>query len=140
MKYHHHEYVSRDPRIQDPAGTGIDRPDDPPDEVDVLIVGAGPAGMIAAAQLSQFPGVTTRIVDRRASRLEVGLAERAGAAVEQGRARALEGQGGRRVGPAQAVVADRDPGVVAVALAQELEAGRVGLEGDHPRVAVVEDR
>ncbi|MGB6007829.1 FAD-dependent monooxygenase [Castellaniella sp.] len=75
MKYHHHEYVSRDPRIQDPAGTGINRPDDPPDEVDVLIVGAGPAGMIAAAQLSQFSGVNTRIVDRRASRLEVGLAD-----------------------------------------------------------------
>ena len=51
MKYHHHEYVSRDPRIQDPAGTGINRPDDLPDAVDVLFVGAGPAGMIAAAQL-----------------------------------------------------------------------------------------
>ncbi|WP_322998258.1 FAD-dependent monooxygenase [Castellaniella sp.] len=75
MKYHHHEYVSRDPRIQDAAGVGIDRPEDLPDTVDVLIVGAGPAGMIAAAQLSQFPGVTTRIIDRRASRLEVGLAD-----------------------------------------------------------------
>jgi len=75
MKYHHHEYVSHDPRIQTPAGAGLDRPEDPPDRVDVLIVGAGPAGMIAAAQLSQFPGVVTRIVDRRASRLEVGLAD-----------------------------------------------------------------
>ncbi len=75
MKYHHHGYVSHDPRIQAPAGAGIDRPEELPDRVDVLIVGAGPAGMITAAQLSQFPGIVTRIVDRRAGRLEVGLAD-----------------------------------------------------------------
>ena len=75
MKYHHHGYVSHDPRIQAPAGAGIDRPEELPERVDVLIVGAGPAGMITAAQLSQFPGIVTRIVDRRAGRLEVGLAD-----------------------------------------------------------------
>ena len=41
----------------------------------MLIVGAGPAGMIAAAQLSQFSNVTTRIIERRAGRLEVGQAD-----------------------------------------------------------------
>ena len=46
-----------------------------PDEVDVLIVGSGPAGMLAAAQLSQFPDVTTRIVERRAGRLAIGQAD-----------------------------------------------------------------
>lgn len=75
MKYHHHGYVSHDPRIQTPSGTGIDRPQDLPEQVDVLIIGAGPAGMIAAAELSQFSGITTRIVDRRPSRLEIGLAD-----------------------------------------------------------------
>lgn len=75
MKYHHHGYVSSDPRVQTPAGVGIDRPEDLPEQVDVLIIGAGPAGMIAAAQLSQFPGITTRIVERRAGRLEIGLAD-----------------------------------------------------------------
>ncbi|MGB3276565.1 MAG: FAD-dependent monooxygenase [Castellaniella sp.] len=75
MKYHHHGYVSHDPRIQAPAGAGIDRPEELPDRVDVLVVGAGPAGMITAAQLSQFPGIVTRIVDRRTGRLEVGLAD-----------------------------------------------------------------
>jgi phenol 2-monooxygenase len=75
LKYHHHGYVSHDPRIQAPAGAGIDRPEELPERVDVLIVGAGPAGMITAAQLSQFPGIVTRIVDRRAGRLEVGLAD-----------------------------------------------------------------
>lgn len=75
MQFHHHGYVSGDPRVQPPAGFGIDRPDDLPDEVDVLVVGSGPAGMIAAAQLAQFPNVNTRIVERRPSRLEVGQAD-----------------------------------------------------------------
>ncbi len=43
--------------------------------MDVLIVGTGPAGMIAAAQLSQFPEVTTRIVERRPGRLPIGQAD-----------------------------------------------------------------
>lgn len=75
MQFHHHGYVSGDPRIQPAAGVGLDRPAQLPDEVDVLIVGAGPAGMILAAQLSQFPGITTRIVERRAGRLEIGQAD-----------------------------------------------------------------
>ena len=75
MQFHHHGYVSTDPRVQPAAGVGINRPDDLPDTVDVLIVGTGPAGMIAAAQLSQFPGVTTRIVERRGERLAIGQAD-----------------------------------------------------------------
>lgn len=75
MQFHHHGYVSGDPRIQAPAGFGIDRPAELPDEVDVLIVGSGPAGMIAAAQLAQFPDINTRAVERRPGRLEVGQAD-----------------------------------------------------------------
>ncbi|MDQ0374748.1 FAD-binding monooxygenase [Cellulomonas humilata] len=75
MQFHHHGYVSGDPRVQPATGVGLDRPDELPDEVDVLIVGTGPAGMIAAAQLSQFPEVTTRIVERRAGRLPIGQAD-----------------------------------------------------------------
>ncbi|MGY4642995.1 FAD-binding monooxygenase [Cellulomonas sp. URHB0016] len=75
MQFHHHGYVSGDPRVQPAAGVGLDRPDELPDEVDVLIVGAGPAGMIAAAQLSRFPSVSTRIVERRAGRLAIGQAD-----------------------------------------------------------------
>jgi phenol 2-monooxygenase len=75
MQFHHHGYVSGDPRVQPAAGVGLDRPHDLPDEVDVLVVGTGPAGMITAAQLSQFPDVTTRIVDRRPGRLPIGQAD-----------------------------------------------------------------
>ncbi|QEA13070.1 FAD-dependent monooxygenase [Comamonas flocculans] len=75
MQFHHHGYVSSDPRVQPAAGTGLDRPTQLPGEVDVLVVGAGPAGMIVAAQLSQFAGIHTRIIDRRASRLEIGQAD-----------------------------------------------------------------
>ncbi|MCO4256249.1 FAD-binding monooxygenase [Pseudarthrobacter cellobiosi] len=75
MQFHHHGYVSGDPRVQPAAGVGINRPAELPDEVDVLIVGTGPAGMLAAAQLSRFPGVTTRIVERRPGRLVIGQAD-----------------------------------------------------------------
>ena len=75
MQFHHHGYVSGDPRIQPAAGVGINRPDDLPEEIDVLIVGSGPAGMLAAAQLSQFPNVATRIVERRDGRLVLGQAD-----------------------------------------------------------------
>ncbi|RWR25224.1 3-hydroxybenzoate 4-monooxygenase [Agrococcus lahaulensis] len=75
MQFHHHGYVSTDPRVQPAAGIGLDRPADLPDEVDVLIVGSGPAGMIAAAQLAQFPDVNVRIIERRPGRLEIGQAD-----------------------------------------------------------------
>ncbi|CAH0201379.1 FAD-dependent monooxygenase [Microbacterium sp. Bi128] len=75
MQFHHHGYVSGDPGVQSAAGTGIDRPADLPDEVDVLIVGSGPAGMLLAAQMSQFPRVTTRLIEKRAGRLVLGQAD-----------------------------------------------------------------
>ncbi|MGH3436380.1 MAG: FAD-dependent monooxygenase, partial [Sciscionella sp.] len=75
MQFHHHGYVSGDPRVSPAAQAGIDRPAQLPDEVDVLIVGTGPAGMLLAAQLSQFPAITTRIIERRPARLEIGQAD-----------------------------------------------------------------
>ena len=75
MQFHHHGYVSGDPRIKPAAGVGINRPEELPEEVDVLIVGSGPAGMLTAAQLAQFPDITTRLVERRGGRLEIGQAD-----------------------------------------------------------------
>lgn len=75
MHFHQNGYVSADPRIEEPAGYGIERAEDLPDEVDVLIVGSGPAGMVAAAQLSQYPEVNTRMIERRDGRLVIGQAD-----------------------------------------------------------------
>jgi phenol 2-monooxygenase len=75
MQFLHHGYVTGDPRVLPAAGVGRHRPHDLPEEVDVLVVGAGPAGMILAAQLSMYPGVTTRLVERRSGRLEIGQAD-----------------------------------------------------------------
>ncbi|MFC9984031.1 FAD-dependent monooxygenase [Microbacterium keratanolyticum] len=75
MQFHHHGYVSADPRVQDAAGLGIERSPELPDDMDVLIVGSGPAGMLLAAQMSQFPHVSTRIIERREGRLVLGQAD-----------------------------------------------------------------
>ncbi|GAA3929549.1 FAD-dependent monooxygenase [Microbacterium soli] len=75
MQFHHHGYVSHDPRVLPAAGIGLDRPAELPDEMDVLIVGSGPAGMLLAAQMSQFPDVSTRIIEKRDGRLVLGQAD-----------------------------------------------------------------
>jgi phenol 2-monooxygenase (NADPH) len=46
-----------------------------PDTVDVLVVGSGPAGALLAAQLSNFPSISTRLIERRAGALQVGQAD-----------------------------------------------------------------
>jgi phenol 2-monooxygenase len=46
-----------------------------PDEVDVLIVGCGPAGLTLAAQLAAFPSIRTCIVERKPGPLRLGQAD-----------------------------------------------------------------
>ncbi|MCZ9310051.1 FAD-dependent monooxygenase [Corynebacterium uberis] len=75
MQIHQYGYISQNPKQQPAAGIGTHRPTELPDEMDVLIVGTGPAGMIAAAALSSFPNVHTRIIERRAHRLVAGQAD-----------------------------------------------------------------
>ncbi|SMY06930.1 FAD-dependent monooxygenase [Flavimaricola marinus] len=70
MQYHLNGFHSGDPARaiaahNDAAG----------DTVDVLIVGCGPAGLTLAAQLAQFPDITTRITERKAGPLEMGQAD-----------------------------------------------------------------
>ena len=46
-----------------------------PDEVDVLIVGCGPAGLTLAAQLAAFPDIKTCIVEQKPGPLLLGQAD-----------------------------------------------------------------
>jgi phenol 2-monooxygenase (NADPH) len=46
-----------------------------PDAVDVLVIGSGPAGALLAAQLSNFPSISTRLIERRGGALQVGQAD-----------------------------------------------------------------
>jgi phenol 2-monooxygenase len=46
-----------------------------PEAVDVLVIGSGPAGVLLAAQLSNFPAISTRLIERRDGPLQVGQAD-----------------------------------------------------------------
>ena len=64
MQYFSDGYRPGDPRIQ-PAADGRGEGQGPlPADVDVLIVGSGPAGLLLAAQLAQFPEIVTRVVEK----------------------------------------------------------------------------
>ncbi|MAF16814.1 MAG: phenol 2-monooxygenase [Marinomonas sp.] len=77
MQYHVNGFHPGDPRFSDPqdavVAPPIKRP--MPSEVDVLIIGCGPAGLNLAAQLSQFGQIKTAIVDIKDDRLLVGQAD-----------------------------------------------------------------
>jgi phenol 2-monooxygenase len=77
MQFHLNGFEPGDPEIADPArryppsgATGS-----LPEEVDVLIVGCGPAGLTLAAQLSAFPEIRTCIVEQKSARLTQGQAD-----------------------------------------------------------------
>src|SRR5438552_15983271 len=68
-------YQAGDPLVEDPDPAVAERPGGLPEEADVLIVGCGPAGLVLAAQLANFPDIHTVVVDRRDGPLEVGQAD-----------------------------------------------------------------
>jgi phenol 2-monooxygenase (NADPH) len=75
MQFYLNGYAPGDPDLR-PAAPGVEqRASGLPDTVDVLIVGSGPAGALLAAQLSVFPGIRTRLVERRDGTLQVGQAD-----------------------------------------------------------------
>jgi len=77
MQFHHNGFAPGDPTISDPAERyPAARAAEPvPSEVDVLIVGCGPAGLTLAAQLAAFADIKTCIVEQKADRLLVGQAD-----------------------------------------------------------------
>ncbi|GAA2842273.1 phenol 2-monooxygenase [Leucobacter komagatae] len=75
MEFHFRGYETGDPRIRPAEGLGLTRSPNIPEKLDALIVGTGPAGALLGAQLSHFPSLNVRIIEKRASRLEVGQAD-----------------------------------------------------------------
>ena len=75
MQFYLNGYRPGDPDIL-PEAPGVEsQSTDLPDMVDVLVVGSGPAGTVLAAQLSTFPGIRTRLVERRRGPLQLGQAD-----------------------------------------------------------------
>jgi phenol 2-monooxygenase (NADPH) len=75
MQFYLNGYKPGDPLIEGPHPSVAEQAEGLPEEVDVLIVGCGPAGLVLAAQMANFPDVRTAIVDRRDGPLEVGQAD-----------------------------------------------------------------
>ncbi len=75
MQFYLNGYTPGDPDIHTPAPGALHRSAVLPDTVDVLIIGSGPAGAVLAAQLSTFPGISTRLIERRDGPLQVGQAD-----------------------------------------------------------------
>jgi len=75
VQFYLNGYRPGDPDILDEAGAAGTRSRELPDAVDVLIVGSGPAGTVLGAQLSMFPAIDTRLVERRRGPLELGQAD-----------------------------------------------------------------
>jgi phenol 2-monooxygenase len=77
MQFHLNGFEPGDPEIFDPAerypASGAQG--SVPAEVDVLIVGCGPAGLTLAAQLSAFADIKTCIVEQKPGRMLLGQAD-----------------------------------------------------------------
>ncbi|GEL18605.1 FAD-binding monooxygenase [Pseudonocardia asaccharolytica] len=75
MQFYLNGYKTGDPFIEDPHPSVAERPGSLPQDVDVLIIGCGPAGLVLAAQMANFPGIRTAVIDRKDGPLEVGQAD-----------------------------------------------------------------
>jgi phenol 2-monooxygenase len=75
MQFYLSGYRPGDPFIEDAHPSVGERTGAVPDDVDVLIVGCGPAGLVLAAQMANFPDISTAVIDRRDGPLEVGQAD-----------------------------------------------------------------
>ena len=77
MQFHLDGYRPGDPAIADPVAALPPRAPDQalPEEVDVLIVGSGPTGLVVASQLAAFPELSTCLVEAKPGPLTVGQAD-----------------------------------------------------------------
>lgn len=75
MQFHLNGFRPGDPCIFEPSAKASPHRDAAPAQVDVLIVGCGPAGLTLAAQLAAFPDIRTCIVEQKDGPLQLGQAD-----------------------------------------------------------------
>ena len=77
MQFYVDGFRGGDPDIKNAAPNRRDRAPhaSPPEKVDVLIAGTGPAGLCLAAQLAQFPEIDTMVVERDPKNIAKGKAD-----------------------------------------------------------------
>jgi len=77
MQFHLNGFRTGNPQISEPSEqyNTSSNSDSLPNEVDVLVIGCGPAGLTLAAQLAAFPDIKTQIVDQKSGPLLLGQAD-----------------------------------------------------------------
>jgi phenol 2-monooxygenase len=75
VQFHLNGFRPGAPDVAEPSQRHQVQANSVPDEVDVLIVGCGPAGLTLAAQLSAFPDIHTCIVEQKSGPLLLGQAD-----------------------------------------------------------------
>ena len=75
MQFHLNGFRTGDPNIAEPTQQRSANADRIPGEVDVLIVGCGPAGLTLASQLAAFPDIKTVIIEQKPGPLLLGQAD-----------------------------------------------------------------
>lgn len=75
MQFYLNGYTPGDPLIEQPHPSVAERGRGLAEEVDVVVIGSGPAGLVLAAQMAHFPDIRTAIIERRDGPLQVGQAD-----------------------------------------------------------------
>jgi 3-hydroxybenzoate 4-monooxygenase len=75
MQFHLNGFKPGNPEVAETPEAFVPQSQTLPEEVDVLIVGCGPAGLTLAAQLAVFPHIRTCIVDQKEGPLQMGQAD-----------------------------------------------------------------
>jgi len=77
MQFYLNGVRGRDPYVAEPSAYAQAHPhgDALPPELDVLIVGSGPAGLTLAAQLAVFPDIRTALIEQKSEPLHLGQAD-----------------------------------------------------------------
>ncbi len=75
MQFHLNGFRPGDPEVAEPSAQALPHTGTVPAQVDVLIVGCGPAGLTLAAQLAAFPDIRTCIVEQKEGPLQLGQAD-----------------------------------------------------------------